>query len=188
MLDDRYPCQGHSANLAAQQLEAAVTRSECDSLLLDFQRPPEPESEAFIRHLVASLPCPVALSEPYAHLGQGPVFLSPCPLHRTLDTHLTPWQGREIWLEAALCQEDLVITAEGTAAVPQFPPEGRMGGFFSEELCCRYHIITEPERITFTLFDTPDSLEKKLKKAHSLGVTRAVGLYQELKDFPAGKV
>ena len=36
------------------------------------------------------------------------------------------------------------------------------------------------EEIRFTLFDTRDSLQQKLEKAHSLGVTRAVGLYQEL--------
>ena len=93
---------------------------------------------------------------------------------------MAPWKDQEIWLEAALCQEAITVTKDGTDFTPQFPPDGLDGGFYDEVLSCYYHINTSPDAITFTLFDTRESLQQKLKKAHSLGITRAVGLYQEL--------
>lgn len=187
ILDDRFPCQGHSADLITQQLMETVAQLGCDSVLLDFQRPPEPEAMSIVSALSQSLPCPTAVSEAYARDLSCPVFLPPPPLHQPLQAHLAPWAGREIWLEAALCQEDMFITREGPSPVPIFPPEALDGGFYSEELCCRYRTRTEADRITFTLFDTPESLRAKLEKAHSQGVTRAVGLYQQLRDFPCIK-
>ena len=183
ILDDRFPCQGHSADLVAQELEEAVRQLDCGSVLLDFQRPPNPESTEMAERIIHTLPCPVGVTAPYIQNQACPVFLSPAPLHTPLEDHITPWQGREIWLEAALCQEDAVITREGTSMIPLFPPEELESGFYSEILCCRYRVRAEEDRITFTLFDTPESLREKLKKARSLGVTRAVGLYQELREL-----
>lgn len=180
ILNDRFPCQGHSPGLAAQQLAEAVTRLECESVLLDFQRPDEPETEAVVRAVMDALTCPVGVSEAYAKAPDWPVFLSPAPLHVELKDWLSPWQGREIWLEAALCQEVISVTERGTTFTPCFPTDGLEVGFFDETLCCQYRTEILNDEIRFTLFDTRESLEKKLKKAHSLGVTRAVGLYQEL--------
>ena len=180
ILDDRFPCQGHSPDLAAGQLAEAAGELRCGNVLLDFQRPPEPESLAMVRSLLAVLPCPAAVSPEYARESGCAVFLPPCPLSCPLEDRLAPWAGREVWLEAALCQEIVTVTEGGTERVPQFPPEGLTEGFYSEELCCRYRTQVDRDRITFTLFDTPDSLKKKLEKARSLGITRAVGLYQEL--------
>ena len=182
ILDDRFPCQGHSAGLVAQQVRDAVTQLNCGSVLLDFQRPADPESMSMVHALLEALPCPTVVSEPYAGDLHCPVFLSPAPLHMALEAHLGPWEGREIWLEAALCQEAATVTKDGTVFTPQFPPREFDGGFFSQKLCCCYHTKIQRDQIRFTLFDTPDSLEKKLEKAHSLGVSRAVGLYQELRD------
>ena len=180
ILNDRFPCQGHSPGLAAQQMAEAVDRLECESVLLDFQRPPEPEAEAVVQAVVDSLPCPTAVTGQYAGKLTCPVFLSPGPLHKAPADWLSPWQGREIWLEAALCQEVVSITEKGAAFSTQFPPDGLDGGFFDETLCCNYRTEMLENEIRFTLFDTRESLEKKLEKAHRLGVTRAVGLYQEL--------
>lgn len=180
ILNDRMPCQGHSAPLAASQLADVVAQFECESVLLDFQRPLEEEPLAVIRAILDALPCPAAVSETYARELDCPVFLSPAPLHLPLAEHLAPWQGREIWLEAALCQETATVTEKGTVFAPRFPPEWLDGGFFDEALCCNYRMEVSEKEIRFTLFDTRESLETKLKKAHSLGVTRAVGLYQEL--------
>lgn len=186
ILNDRMDCQGHSPDLVAGQLRDAAERLRCESVLLDFQRPPTPESETMAGMIVQSLPCPVAVTEGFAKGLSCPVLLSPPPLHIPLAQHLAAWQGREIWLEAALCQEDITVTAEGTVFTPSFPPEGLTGGFYEESLCCHYKAKAETDRIVFTLFDTTDSLEKKLELAHSLGVTRAVGLYQELGTFLTG--
>ena len=183
ILNDRMPCQGHCPDLVAHQLRDAVQKLECESVLLDFQRPPEPEANAIIQALVEELPCPVAVSENYAKELDCPVFLPPSPLHRTLADHLSSRTGREIWLEAALCQEDIVVTSAGVSYVPQFPPDHLDGGFMEENLCSRYRTQVAENEVRFTLYDTWESLEKKLEQAQTLGVARAVGLFQELGIF-----
>jgi len=180
ILNDRIPCQGHSPDLAAQQLSEALTRLGCESLLLDFQRPSEAESEAMVSFLLEGLSCPVAVSELFAETRDCPVFLSPSALHVPLEEYLAPWKGREIWLEAALCQEDIIVTESGTTFSPQFPPDRLDGGFFDPKLCCNYKTEVSTDRVRFTLFDTCDTLREKMKKAQALGVSRAVGLFQEL--------
>lgn len=187
ILNDRMQCCGHSAGLVAQQLREAVERLKCESVLLDFQRPPGPESEAMAQTIIHTLSCPVAVTEGFAKDFSCPVFLSPCPLHLPLAEYLAPWQGRDIWLEAALCQEDILVTKTGTEFIPQFPSDGLTEGFYDETLCCHYRTKTEDDRIKFTLYDTGASLNKKLAVAQSLGVKRAVGLWQELGTFLTGK-
>ena len=187
ILNDRMACAGHSPDLAAGQLADAVSRLSCESVLLDFQRPPEPESLALVKTIIKKLPCPAAVTEGFAEPFDCPVFLSPAPLHIPLDQHMAPWSNREIWLEAALCQEEVLITGKGMACNPIFPTEQLEGGFYDEALRCCYRTQITGESINFTLFDTPESLEKKLELATELGVSRAVGLWQELGTFPIGK-
>lgn len=187
ILTDRMPCQGHSADLVIQQLQDVVERYHCESLLLDFQRPPEPELEQMAARIIHSLSCPVAVTEGFTKDHSCPVFLSPAPLHIPLAEYLAPWEGREIWLEAALEQEEITVGENGTAYSRIFPTDGLAGGFLSEELCCHYRLKTDHDRVMFTLFDTMGSLRKKLELAASLGVTRAVGLWQELGTFLTGK-
>ena len=180
ILNDNFPCQGHSPSLAVHQIQEAVSQLRCESLLLDFQRPPDAESEQMVQALLSELPCPVALPPAYGGKWEGPVFLPPCPLHVPMEEYLESWKDREIWLEAALCQETISIRKDGPIFSVHFPPEGLEDGFFDERLNCRYTIDTAPEQISFTLFDTPESLPQKLEKAQRLGVARSVGLYQEL--------
>ena len=180
ILNDNFPCQGHCPSLVADQLKTALNTFHCESLLLDFQRPSTPETEQMVQTIVAGLTQPVVLPPAYTKDWDGPVFLPPCPLHMSLQEYLKPWKEREIWMEAALCQEDAVVTGNGTNFIPQFPSQGLNGGFFDESLCCNYRINSDEHSITFTLFDTNHSLEKKLSLAQALGVCRAIGLYQEL--------
>ena len=180
ILNDNSPCQGHSPGLIADQLQDVVDAFCCESLLLDFQRPSCPESEQIIEAILSSMSVPVVISPGHGKDFHGPVFLPPCPLHVPLENYLKPWSTREIWLEAALCQEDVVVTGNGTNFVPHFPPQGLDEGFFDESLRCNYRIKTGRESVTFTLFDTAGSLNQKLSHAQNLGVHRAVGLWQEL--------
>lgn len=180
ILNDNLPCQGHSADLVTGQLKDILARFQCKSLLLDFQRPPEEESTAMVTSILQSITLPVAVSEGYAEGLTCPVFLPPWPLHLTAEGALSRWKGREIWLEAALCQETVTITEKGCTVSSQFPPEQLEGGFYDEDLCCHYRTEVLENEIRFTLFDTRESLPRKLEKARSLGVTRAVGLYQQL--------
>lgn len=187
ILNDRIPCDHHSPDLVAGQLAAAVEWLGCESVLLDFERPPNPETSNMARSIIQSLSCPVAATEAYAKDFSCPVFLSPGPLHMPLAAHLAPWQGREIWLEAALCQEQITVTNIGSDFHPVFPTQKPDGGFYDSKLRCRYRTSVADDHIAFTLFDTPESLNAKLELAHGLGVTRAVGLYQELGTFLSGK-
>ena len=111
------------------------------------------------------------------------MLLSPAPVHIPLELYLKPWEGREIWLDAALSQESVKITPQGATVAAQFPPDGYTDGFYEETLRCRYRTDITPDQVIFTLFDTLETLEKKLELAASLGVTRAVGLWQELCTF-----
>lgn len=183
ILDDRYPCQGHSADLAAGQLAEAAAQLGCSMVLLDFQRPPEPESLAMSRSLLGALPCPAAVTPDYARESDCVVFLPPCPLSCPLEEHLAPWKGREIWIEAVLCQEEISITEAGAACSSCFPPDGLEGGFYAPELCCKYKAETFPDQVRFTLFDTPETLKEKIKKAQALGISGAIGLYQQLQEL-----
>ena len=187
ILNDRLPCQGHSADLVANQISEAVLRLDCESVLLDFQRSPEPESEAIVSAILSATSCPVAVTEAYAADAECPILLSPAPLHLPLADYLLPWKGREIWLEAALCQEEILITEKGVHINSIFPTEQLSGGFYDESLRCCYHTHILEDSIRFTLFDTPESLNQKLELAAQLGVSRAVGLWQELGTFPTGK-
>lgn len=143
-------------------------------VLLDFERPPSADA----RELIQGLPCPAAAPPGYAE--DGPVFLPPPPLHVPLENYLAPWKGREVWLEAALQKRVITVTAEGAVISPVSPSGELSGGFYSEVLCCRFTQKLTEDRAVFTLFDTPDTLKRKLERAASLGVTRAVGLYLEL--------
>lgn len=187
ILNDRIPCQGHSADLIASQISEATSRFECESVLLDFQRPENPETELVVQAILSSLSCPVCVSEPYGKMHPCPVLLAPAPLHIPMEEYLAPWEGREIWLEAALCQQAITITKDGTDFASCIPSERYENGFFDETLCCQYFTQIEEKQIQFTLFDTMASLEKKLENARKLGVNRAIGLWQELGGFQPGK-
>ena len=145
-----------------------------EAVLLDFEHPHTAEVRAMIR----SLPCPAAAPPGYA--DEGPVFLPPAPLHMPLEEYLSPWKGREIWLEAALQRQQAAITTEGAAVFPPCTNTDFEGGFYSEKLQCRFLQNFSENRAVFTLFDTPETLRIKLNQAAELGVTRAVGLFQEL--------
>ena len=146
----------------------------CDALLLDFEHPPSADT----RRLLQELPCPAAAPPGYSDTGA--VFLPPAPLHIPLEDYLSPWKGREIWLEAALQKQVITVTAEGAEISPVSSSGELSGGFYSERLCCRFIQEFTEDRVVFTLFDTPDTLKRKLERAAELGVARAVGLYVEL--------
>lgn len=181
ILNDRMPWDGHSGDLVAHQLQDAVTQFRCESLLLDFQRPPTEETQQLVRCICETLSCPVAVTEGFTEAFDCPLLLSPAPLHIPLEEYLAPWKGREIWLEAALCQEEIRVRTSGAEIRSVFPTDGFTDGFYDEELNCHYRCKTDADSITFTLFDTLETLQQKLELAHALGVTRGVGLWQELK-------
>ena len=185
ILDDSIPCRGHSVDIVLETLTGLTSNFHCHGVLLDFQMPENEESAVLTAALVDTLPCPVAVPPEYAKELTCPVFLPPAPLHMPMEKYLSQWAGREVWLEAALCQERIIVERNGTRFSDDFI-ELPGKSFDCQKLCCRYTIKVREDHIVFTLFDTIETLEKKLALASSLGVTQAVGLYQELGAFQIG--
>ena len=179
ILNDRIPIHGHDPDLICDQLTEAITALHCNSLLLDFQRPGCKETTILAQKLVDVLPCPVGLSEAYAPDCSCPVFLPPPPPDTPLQVFLAPWQGREIWLEAALDGLQLRLTSDGCESI-RIPSPALSGGFADEALHCHYRIQENPDRVDFTLYRTREDLDALMQEAAQLGVTLAVGLWQEL--------
>ena len=179
ILNDRTPICGHDPKLITYLLTQALDVQQCKGLLLDFQRPGCEESAVLAKQLINEVPCPVGLSAAFAAEHSCPVFLPPPPLDDPLADYLAPWAGREVWLEAALDGTQLNLTAKGCKTSP-IPFPALSGGFCDEDLCCHYQIHPHPDRAEFILYRTREDLDALLVKAESLGVTMAVGLWQEL--------
>lgn len=184
ILDDITPIHGHDAEAIAAQLRSRLEEIECSGVLLDFQRPGYEEAELLAGQLSEALPCPVGVSALYGQMLSCPVFLPPVPPDVSLADYLAPWNGREIWLELALDGETITLTPAGATTAPLPPAAQHAGGYRDEKLRCHYQIHTDADSARFTLFHTPEDLDALLTEGEALGVTRAVGLYQELHGIP----
>lgn len=178
ILDDSIPMDAHDPQLILTQLNEWISGCGCESVLLDFQRENIPGQQELARLLCEGLPCPVAVSEIYAGNLACPVFLPPVPLDKLLCEYLIPWQGREIWLEAAPDGVILTLTEAGCTVEPlwDFPKDG----LTDDKLHCHYSVETADKSAIFRLWRTREDLDNLLSQADSLGVTIAVGLWQEL--------
>lgn len=185
ILNDRTPISGHDHLLITNQLVERIQTLPCSCVLLDFEREGVDETAALVRQLSGALPCPVGVSASYAHESGGPVFLPPVPPETPIEVYLAPWKGRELWLEAAL-NSSLIILTETGALVSSLSAEGCPDCIHQDPaLHCHYGISLSQDAIRFTLYRTQDDLRSLLKAAQALGVTQAVGLWQELRDFHA---
>ena len=179
LVTDRIPICGHDPELIARQLSDSVKLHRCRSVLLDFQRGGCEETARLVRHLAARLPCPAAVSQPYADGVDCPILLPPVPLDIPPADYLSPWMGRSLWLELAGDSLRITVTPEGTHFSPA-PSDPLPLPHQNHRLCCHYRTEVSPEKATFTLQRTPEDLHSLLEEAEPLGVSLAVGLYQEL--------
>ena len=180
MLNDRMSIHGHDPELVAQQLVQAVTNLQAQAVILDLQQPPCDTAQQIVHKLLGILPCPLAVPSQYL-LNDTAVFLPPPPPNCPLATYIAPYQGRDIWLEAALSTQSFTVTEDGC-----FMQQGVCSydeGLSDKDLHCHYKISTDDAAAHFTLWRTKDDLRALLRQAHALGIRHAVGLYQELLDF-----
>ena len=183
ILNDRIPVHGHDPELILSQLHALTERLRPECILLDFQRPSDPRTARIAAALDGFSGCPLGVSELYAEPLGCPVFLPPPPPDCPPEKWFAPWQGRELWLEAALERTVVTLTEDGAhreALEYAAPPEGC---FPAPGLFSRYRIRLTESTAQFHLYRTKEELSALLKKAGALGVTRAVGLYQQLGDY-----
>ncbi len=183
IVNDRTPPRGHDPERIAKQLSHMQEQLKFESVLLDFQRPDLSENDAVAKAVTETLSCPVGVSALYAKELNCPVFLPPPPLHQSPEDYLLPWQGREIWLEGALDAEQITVTETGSHFSPLFPTPEIPNGFDEPALHCRYRIETSQDRGIFTLARTPEHLQALWEESRALGVSKIVGLYQELQTF-----
>ena len=181
IVNDRIPVCGHDPLQIVQQLNAAVSDFSCCAVLLDFQRHNSDENRQVAQAVLDGLSCTVGLSHLYAKAFDCPVFLPPPELDVPLDQHLAPWDGREIWLEAALDMAQFTVTEKGCTSLPlpYSPPDGDF--FRDDALCCSYRCDIRPDAAVFTLWRTPEDLENLLTKANNAGIHRTIGLYQQFR-------
>lgn len=180
ILNDRTPAQGHDPERILRQLTELAETLHYKYILLDFQRPDSPENAAVAKALTAASLCPVGVSELYATEVECPVFLPPAAPHVPLTEHLAPWRGREIWLEAALGGEVITVTEHGSVISSLSASDVPETALEDPALHCHYRSKTFDDHIDFTLWRTKDDLAGLLREAETLGVTLAVGLWQEL--------
>ena len=179
ILDDSTPMISQDSSQILSELKEALERIHFEALLLDFQQKGSSQEGDLAKLLSQELSCPVGVSEGYAQQTEGPVFLPLLPPHRPLVPYLLPWKGRELWLEIGPGCEQALVTETGTtftSCSAPLPPCPQL----HKGLCCHYGIQPEDRQIRFTLVRTPDDLRALRKEAETLGVTRTVGLYQEL--------
>lgn len=184
ILDDSTPFNGHDPAAVSRELSTAVERLDVHSVLLDFQRPDVPQVQELAEVLVTTLPCPAGVSAPYAQGLDCPVFLPPLPLNQCLQEYLSPYKERDIWLDMAPGCGQLHIRSQGNQYLPlpwdAFPP----GPHRDDILHCRYATSVTEDGVTFSLSRGYEELEKLLEDAEKLGVSVAIGLYQELVSMP----
>ncbi len=181
ILDDSAPFHNHQPEVILRQLQEAVAALQVRAVILDLQRPNDPGVQNLVSILQKQLPCSVPAPPQYSP-GKSPVFLPPCPLNLPLERHLASYQGREIWLDAAPLPVQITITAQGCTS--QTLPIAQLSdaAHWEPELHCNYKIVIQDDRVIFTLSRNADSFCGWLKNAEELGVTAAIGLYQELKQ------
>ena len=182
IVNDSTPVRFHIPGQILDELSVLVETFSPDGILLDLQRPGSDQTAAIVKTLAEGLPCPVGVTETYAAGLDCPVFVS-VPCHQKLTDALAPWQGREIWLEAVPDAVSVTVTPQGSQWVP-------MPGFSSPEGChsdpalhCHYTLSAGPEQAVFHIFRTEEDLRGLLQDAEALGISRAIGLYQDLKSF-----
>lgn len=181
ILDDRISEHGHDPGLITEQLRDTVTRLGCTGIVLDLQNEPTRTTRAMAKRSAEVLPCPVAVPPAYAEGIDCPVFLPPVPPHILPEDWLSPWTGREIWLEAALETVALTVSNDGCHCTPQ-PKCELPFPHHDTGLHCHYSIHRQDEDLRFTLKRTLQDLHDLLGSVSPFGVTTAIGLYQELSD------
>lgn len=177
ILDDRIPIHGCDPETVCEALQSLAETLHPAGILLDFQRRDAPESEQMVQKILETLSCPVLVSEAYAKDKDCPVFLASPPLHKSLKAYLSPWAGREIWLEIAPETQEMFLTDSG-CTITHLPENSWTLPLCSEVLHCHYAVKTGANWAKFVLSRDFEDLRSLAEDAQTLGVKGTIGLYQ----------
>lgn len=177
MVTDQFPPQDHDSELIIRQLIKTAEDFSLCGVVLDFQRPYCEETDKIADAICRTLPCPVALTPPYKK-ADTILFLPPIPVYQSAKEYLAPYAGQEIWLETELRGMEMTVTKDGSTGCPLEAPLD--GSIFEDAQChCRYTIDVRPDRAIFSMLRTGADLQALLTEAETMGVTKAMGLYQQ---------
>lgn len=179
ILNDRIPIHGHDPDMVAQQLTDLAQSFSISGVLLDFQRE-EASVGPLLEATKAALPCPMAVTEKYARDMDCAVFLEAPRAYHPLKERTRVWEGRELWLEASFSPGTVSITKEGSLYRPETPFSDTLAIRKDKRLHCSYCIEESEHRVLYHFKRTADDLNALLEEAEALGITKAIGLYQEL--------
>ena len=181
--DDSTPISNHKASIVIKQLNDLIERFNPCGILLDFQRPGNPYTPNMVENILMHLSCPVAVSHIYARDYSCPVFLPPLPFRKTISEYLSPWKGREIWLEIENDKEMAIVTEEsfGVEQVCSIP--NGIIQFRESSLLCHYCTQIKQDHIALFFHRTAQDLEELQMQAQKYGVTKFLGLWQQLRQF-----
>lgn len=178
ILNDRTPIHGHDPERVLRELEQVMRKYACIGLLVDFQNPPCSESLALTEYLAENLDAPLSLPPEYKAKNRA-LFLPPVPTDQTIGDYLKQWPNQEIWLEAALEGQNISLSRNGA----RYEANRRQDFDHihdDRKLHCHYSTEEGPEEVIFHTWRTREDLHQLLEEAEGLGVTQAIGLYQEL--------
>ena len=190
ILDDQIPWAGHSGDMVCRTVESLLLNTGAMGLLLDFERPALPETRSLAAALAARchrLGRAIAMPPDYLGDFAAAVFLPAPPCYADPAKVMAPWQGRTVWLEAALTGYQAEIRAGGVDIQPRQPEalaELAAGeqSFLAPRRLFQYVSRGNSQVVTVNLFDTPDSLRARLPAWEALGVSLAVGPWRQLRE------
>lgn len=179
LLDDSTPPSGHHPQTVITQLKELAESFAPTAILLDFQRGECAEAYEMAKAIIPALPCPVAVTEPYAGKLGCPVFLAPPPVNKPLKTYLQPWLKNGIYLEIAPEALEVTVTEDGSRAQPVMPSKNAFSRA-DKRLHCHYRVEVFQDKAVFSLQRDKRDLADLVTEAYTFGVKAVVGLYQEL--------
>lgn len=182
-IDDSTPISEHDPDIVTSQINNIVQTHHPYGILLDFQRPDNPQTFDMTKRIISSINCPVAVSHIYASELTCPVFLPPLPYRLTVEEYLKPWANREIWMELGNDMEMAILTEDsfGTERIYVIPEKHLP--LHDPALLCHYSINVKQDHIALYFQRTKADLEQIQQAAKKLGVSKFIGLWQQLQRF-----
>lgn len=180
ILNDVTPICKHKPKDIADQICQCIQDNNCTSLLLDFQREPTEDMKAVTKAILEAAECPTAVTAPMAEVFSCPVFLPPCSPIQPLEAYLGQWHQHKIWIEVTTAPTVVTITHNGCQWIQGESKSEDSNVHQDSHLHCHYTIHPEKDSAVFTLWRTQQDLDDLLTQAESMGVTQAVGLYQQM--------
>ena len=169
-------CHFSAASVGLSNLPQQETPIKVQYLLLDLQRPNDPETAQIVKAILDNKPCNTIVSEAYGKALDCPLFLnSPLP-HQALEEYIAPFKNRTLWLELAVETVSYRVSKTDCTvqSVPYTPAENHC-----KDLHCHYNWTVYKDHIDFTLSRDRQDCDCLLKDAQGLGISGFVGLYQQ---------